>query len=288
MEPVVANFNDIDIKIINKHYENFPVASFFLPKNIREHVQNVYAFARAADDIADEGELTRKQRSQQLQKFYANLDLIAHNQLTNNQLFEQLKTTIHNCNIPIGLFYKLLDAFSSDLNYHEYKNFNELEFYCQRSANPIGRILLYIHNQYSDQKAILSDKICTALQLINILQDFNHDLLERDRCYIPLGDIQRYNLSIIELKNNQQTPNKAALFSFQLLRARNILNEGQKLLNLIQGRLRFEVKLIIKSAYTMLEKLDNRQDIHYRPHLTKLDFMIIFFKALIHANRNQR
>ena len=149
------------------HYENFPVASLLLPVRLRRPVEAIYRFARSADDIADEGTLTDAERLAGLAAYRAELDRIESGENSSNQLFGDLADVIRTWKLPIDLFRDLLDAFAQDVVKKRYDDYAQLLDYCRRSANPVGRLMLRLYKADTPANLELSDKICTALQLIN-------------------------------------------------------------------------------------------------------------------------
>ena len=147
----VGNVTKQSLDHASHHYENFPVASVFLPKNLREPISLIYSFARQADDFADEGNLTVKQRLELLDEFKSELDLLQAYINPNRAFFLVLGRTIRDKKLPFAPFYDLLDAFSQDVVKTRYQNYSEVIDYCKRSANPIGRLLLHLY-QASNQK----------------------------------------------------------------------------------------------------------------------------------------
>ena len=179
------------------HYENFPVASFLLPPALRGPIAAIYHFARSADDFADEGDAPAEVCLAQLDVYRAELDAIAKGLPTKHPIFLALRPVIHQHQLPLQLFYDLLDAFSQDVVKQRYANFAELSDYCARSANPIGRLLLQLFGQTNALQLAQSDAICTALQLINHWQDVGIDAAkgEAGRIYLPQDELVRYGVS---------------------------------------------------------------------------------------------
>ena len=170
---VVTQQGEIDslkvdsIRFSQEHYENFPVASIVLPKHLRDPIALIYTFARQADDFADEGQHKPEWRLAKLQGFKDELDLIGSNIRTKSPFFTELGNMIRKNELPLAPFHDLLDAFSQDVNKARYTNFFELLDYCRRSANPIGALLLHLFKKATPENLVYSNKICTALQLIN-------------------------------------------------------------------------------------------------------------------------
>ncbi len=158
-----------------EHYENFPVASILMPRRLRKPVAAIYHFARAADDIADEGDLPDEERLRQLDGFRAELARIAGNETSLTPLFHNLAAEIRQHALPMQPLYDLLDAFSQDVVKKRYADFDELLDYCRRSANPVGTLLLHLYEEATPVNIAYSDAICTSLQLINFWQDVAKD-----------------------------------------------------------------------------------------------------------------
>ena len=154
-----------------EHYENFPVASILLPPHLRQPVETIYRFARSADDIADEGDLTPHERLAALAFYNRELDRIEHSETPENSLFVSLSGVIRDFNLPIEPFRNLLSAFRQDISVTRYNTYTDLLDYCRRSANPVGLLMLHLYKAATDENCRMSNAICTALQLINFWQD---------------------------------------------------------------------------------------------------------------------
>ncbi len=267
--------------LAHTHYENFPVASYFLPKKIRRPIAVIYAFARQADDIADEGNLTTATRLKQLEDYEKSLAEIIQDITPAQPIFIALHDVIKkHPELPISLFFDLLTAFKQDVLKKEYHNFKEVLDYCQHSANPVGRLLLYLTNNASAKNLSYSDNICTALQLINFLQDLGSDLSNRDRCYLPLDEMHTINISREDFKTHQQS---AAIDNFimtQLLRAECLLKNGSPLGKNLKGLFGFEIRVIFNAANTVIQLLKKRRSIYKRPTLKFWHWPAILIAAL--------
>lgn len=241
-------------KLARSHYENFPVASRFLPKKIRRPIAVIYAFARQADDIADEGNMSPLERLEQLEQYGQSLEAIRSDLLPQEPVFVALQDVLKNHPLlPIQLFFDLLTAFKQDVVKSTYKNFEELLAYCQYSANPIGRLLLHLTDNASPENLAYSDNICTALQLINFLQDLKSDLLIRNRRYLPQDELQASSYD--------------AVIHSQLLRAESLLEKGSPLGKNLTGLFGFEIRLIINAGRIIIQCLKNRKYKDERPTL---------------------
>ncbi|NOQ80474.1 MAG: squalene synthase HpnC [Gammaproteobacteria bacterium] len=284
--------------IAQNHYENFPVASKLLNKQLRFPVSAVYAFARSADDFADEGDLSKEQRLSLLDEYNNELNAIEQ-QLTRwsantaanqqqaffhdskNIIFIALADVIHQFKIPVNLFYDLLKAFKQDVITTRYANFNDLLAYCQLSANPVGRILLYLNNSVSEENLTCSDAICTGLQLINFYQDIAQDIDENDRLYLPLDEMKQLAVTENDIKahlNNNQTQ---ALIKQQLLRTQSLYQSGMPLCFNLSGRFALEISMIYMGGKLILDKLEaNTKTIYLRPRLTRFDKLKLIWQGL--------
>lgn len=265
------------------HYENFPVGSIVLPRRLRKPVHAVYAFARTADDIADEGNAESAERLRQLDELKAELDRIAQGGKPQTALMQRLHNeAIEPFQLPLQPFYDLLAAFSQDVVKTRYENFGELIAYCRLSANPVGRIMLHLYGQTDEVSMAQSDGICTALQLINFWQDVAVDW-QKGRVYIPQEDLQKFKVS------EEQIAAGKADFAFQRLmahecqRAFQMLKAGSPLGKTLKGRIGFELRMIIVGGQLILQKLGGcKYDVfNQRPLLDKKDWMIIIKRALM-------
>ncbi len=267
------------------HYENFPVASWLLPPLLRHPIEVIYAFARSADDFADEGSMTVPERLALLQGYQHELDLIASNSGSANPLFIQLAHIIHEHSLPLQLFRDLLDAFIQDVTKTRYANFVELMDYCRRSADPIGRLLLHLYRKASAQNLAQSDSICSALQLINHWQDIAIDWQKGagGRVYLPLDDLTRFGLSENDIAAQNNSEAWRRLMEFQCERARAMMNSGRPLGRSLPGRIGAELRLIIAGGVTILDKIDavHGDIFRRRPQLTKWDWLRIAPRALV-------
>lgn len=274
-------------KLARDHYENFPVASFLLPKYLQDPIAVIYAFARTADDIVDEGDFTIDERLNQLAIFQSYLDnIIAGIQSSQQEfqhIFTALKHVIDTHQLPIELFYDLLKAFKQDITQQDYQTFDELLLYCRYSANPIGRLLLYLTKNASPENITLSDHICTGLQLINFMQDLDSDLQLRNRCYIPKEDLQEFGLSKQHLIHYLEPHRANHLIQFQLKRIQALYNQGKPLRKKLKGLFGLEIRLIIAGGQEMLNQLKSRSNIYKRSKLDIMSWIKIILNITTHS-----
>lgn len=236
------------------HYENFTVGSYFLPKELRQHICNVYAFSRFADDLADE-EATPENSIKKLNDWEQKLTACYDGNFQ-HPIFVALSETITTFQIPQQLFQNLLMAFKQDQLINRYETFDDLLGYCVNSANPVGRIYLYLFLLADEERFIYADSICTALQLTNFWQDLKIDL-EKGRIYIPLEDLKKFNCSENDLEKNEASLDFRKLMKFEVDRTQQMFDVGKKLLSLVPKQPRFEIQLFIRGGEAILESIRN-------------------------------
>ena len=269
------------LQITRGHYENFPVASWFLPKRYRQPISVIYAFARTADDFADEGDLSESERLEKLHHFDSLLVKIQSGEAVTDPIFIALADVISKHRIPIQLFHDLLTAFKQDVTKQRYTNFGEVMDYCRYSANPVGRLLLYLYGETDERSLTQSDAICSALQLINFYQDIYQDIEENNRVYLPLDEMQKFNVTEEHLKHKTSDSDMQNLMRFQLQRAMKLLNAGAPLGKVLKGRIGFELRMVILGGSRIVQKLsENPHNVFARPRLNKKDIIWMCWKAL--------
>ena len=270
-------------KIARRHYENFPVASLFLPHDLRPHVSCIYAFARTADDFADEGGWGPEERLQKLDEWGAKLqDCYAGN--ARDPIFVALADTVRRYGIPRKPLADLLDAFRADVTKNRFSTFEEVLEYCRKSANPVGQLVLYLFNNANDRTFLLSDNICTALQLANFWQDVAVDMA-KGRIYIPLEDFDRFGYTESDLVERKVDSRFRSMIEFEVCRTREIFACGKPLLKEATPRLRFELELTYRGGIAILDMISSAKFgydvLTRRPALSSLDRVVLLFKALM-------
>ena len=257
-----------------RHYENFPVASLLLPKRLRRPISVIYAFARHADDLADEGNASAQQRLQALDDFGGRLDAAAQGQAQpDDPLFTALADILARYRLPVILFHDLLHAFRMDVTKTRYADVEEVLHYCRYSANPVGRLLLHLQSAASPENLRDSDAICTALQLINFLQDIDQDYSENNRIYLPVDEMARRGITERDLQQRLTTPALRALIDDQIDRARCLMLSGAPLALRLGGRFGLELRMIVLGGLCVLRRLERRRDnVFTRPRLTGRDW----------------
>ncbi len=246
--------------IARKHYENFPTASKLLNAKLRPAVAAIYAFARHADDLADEGDAPAATRLKQLDAWETLLERCEQDQAIDQPIFQALSDSIERFDLDIEELNNLLIAFRMDVTIHAYSSLDELLFYCKHSANPVGRLMLQLHNIREPAAILCSDHICTSLQLINFWQDLSIDL-PRGRCYLPEDWLQEFNLSgqqLLDAQVNSLTLQPA--LHKAIAETRNMLESGLPLLAMIPFRLRLQIAATIHAGRLMLDRIEGLND----------------------------
>ncbi len=265
------------------HYENFPVGSLALPRRLRRPVHAVYAFARYADDLADEGNAAAHERLAALDGLARELDRMAAGETLQLPLMQRLyDEAVRPFALPLAPFYDLLSAFKQDVEITRYQNYAELADYCRRSANPVGRIMLHLFGQTDALSVAQSDGICTALQLINFWQDVAIDW-QKGRVYLPQEDMARFGVSEAQIAEGRADAAFQRLMAFECQRAFKMLKAGSPLGKSLGGRLGFELRMIVVGGQLVLQKLDGA---HYdvfrqRPVLGWKDGLIMIKRAAL-------
>lgn len=269
------------LALANTHYENFPVASFLLPMRLRKPIGLIYAFARNADDFADEGDLLPERRLALLAGYRQQLDKIGAGEIPDDALFVSLAEIIKQYKLPIQLFHDLLDAFSQDVVKSRYENFGEVMDYCRRSANPIGRLLLHLYGEVDERNLAYSDAICSSLQLINFWQDVAIDY-KKDRIYLPQDELRKFGVTEAQIASGNPGGNWWTLMQFQIDRSRRLLQAGAPLGLVLKGRIGLEMRSIIAGGETILRKLHRHHGdmFNHRPVLRPWDWAYMTYRAL--------
>ena len=263
------------------HYENFPVASWLLPKHLRRPVEAIYRFARSADDIADEGDAQPAERLAQLAAYHASLDCIENGDTPTDPVFGPLAEAIRTHAIPLAPFRDLLSAFAQDVEKTRYANFGEVMDYCRRSANPVGRLMLHLYGDHDPRHLAYSDAICSSLQLINFLQDIAVDF-EKDRIYLPQDELATFHVSETQIAEGDTRGMWHTMMHKQIERTRKLLQAGAPLGRQLKGRIGLELRVTIRGGETILRKLHADPGCVFlnRPVLTKKDWISMLGRAL--------
>jgi phytoene synthase len=277
-------------RLAKAHYENFPVGRL-VPREMQRHVHAVYAFARHADDLADEGYagaredgrdvMTPAERLAALDDWERQL-LALPGSPGLHPIFVALHETIRELGLPASLFTDLLSAFKQDVVKRRYADLAEVLDYCRRSANPIGRLVLLLHGVREERLHALSDRICTALQLANFWQDVGVDL-KKDRIYLPEDERESHGVSEKSLFAHEADAAYKALLKFQVGRTQEIFDQGEPLTHELRGKLRVEIRLTWLGGTTILRKIEAQDydTLNHRPKLGKVDMAMLLARALV-------
>jgi hydroxysqualene synthase len=243
-------------RIARDHYENFPVASRLLPKAMRPHIAAVYAFARAADDFADEGTIEPAERYRRLDAWKARLHAPSPDPAStdaDDRVFAAVAQTRQQCGLEMAPFDDLLSAFRQDVETRRYATWSGVLDYCRRSANPVGRLVLGIAGHRGAAVEQASDALCTALQLANFWQDFGVDF-RRGRIYLPAEISGRRRAQEGDLAAGRWTAEWRESLDEAVRRTRVLFADGRPVADLVAGRLRFELRLTWLGGMLILER----------------------------------
>ena len=265
-------------RVARRHYENFPVASLLLPKRLRPHVAAIYAFARQADDFADEPSYEGR-RAGLLEDWRRRLNAAAAGE-AGDPVFIALSSTIVSQRLPVGLLHDLISAFEQDTRVGSYATFADLLAYCRLSANPVGRLILHLAGRATEPLLEQSDAICTALQLANFWQDVAIDQA-KGRCYIPREDLVRFRCPPEALAAGRAEAGFVEVMRFEVNRTRDMFRKGSALPRAVGGRLGFELKLVLLGGLRILERIESAgYDVfRKRPTLGAPDWVLLLMRA---------
>jgi squalene synthase HpnC len=239
--------------LAHTHYENFSVVSALLPRRLRQDFCNIYAFCRIADDLGDE--VPDKQQSLRLLARFRDqtVDLFAGR--VSSIVFAALEATVSRHQIPIDPFLDLIDAFEQDQRVDRYETYQQLRDYCRRSADPVGRLVLYMSGYRDPQRQQLSDCTCTALQLANFWQDVRRDLTDRNRIYLPRETMDQFHVTESQLKGGLCDDNYRRCIRFEVDRAAELFDQGEALLPLLDEQVRSQVALFGQGGRAILQAI---------------------------------
>jgi squalene synthase HpnC len=266
------------------HYENFPVASVLVPARLRPAVVAIYRFARAADDLADEGAATPEERVAALDAFDRELDRIERGETPAEPPFPALAFAIREHGLPLPPFHDLVSAFRQDVSVKRYANFDEVLDYCRRSANPVGRLLLCLYRAETPANLAASDAVCTGLQLTNFWQDIAIDW-KKDRVYLPQDDLRSFGVGEKQIEEARADGAWRALLAFEVARARRLLHGGRPLARALPWRVGLELSAIMSGGLRILDRIDavGGDVFAHRPVLATADWLVVGWRALVPA-----
>jgi squalene synthase HpnC len=268
--------------LTKSHYENFPVGSFLAPAALQASIHSLYAFMRTADDFSDENRRPgdEPERLAYLASWERMLSDCERGQAA-HPIFIALRRTLETHRLPVEWLRDLLHAFKLDVTVRRYRAYEDVLAYCRYSANPVGRLILTLFGYRDEERYALSDAICTGLQLANHWQDVAVDLL-KDRVYLPQEHLDRFGLSIEDLKAHRYGEPFRRLMAFEVESARALFVRGRPLPERVTGRLKIELRLTWSGGVAVLDKI---QAVDYdvfkrRPTVTKRDWLKLGLLAL--------
>ena len=275
-------------RVARTHYENFPVASWLLPPRMRPHVAALYAFARTADDFADEGRRPCAERLRLLDDWQSRLHACVTECAAGDRVFVALGATIRACHLPMSLFDDLLSAFRQDITTHRYDTWGSLLDYCRRSANPVGRLVLRIAGHDDERLDRSSDALCTALQLTNFWQDLDRDW-QNGRLYVPLDAVEAEGARLPDLDDRRVTEAWRRALHRVAERTRTSFDEGRYVCDRVGGRLRHELRVTWLGGTRILDRLEraNYDVFTRRPALGMADALPLMGRALVWSMRRE-
>jgi phytoene synthase len=283
-------------RLTRAHYENFPVASRLISAKMRPHIAALYAFARTADDFADEGRRTAEERLRLLDDWQNRLhacveerDVAVCRPDSVEEVFVALGATIRDCNLPVSLFDDLLSAFRQDITTHRYQTWDAVLDYCRRSANPVGRLVLRIAGYDDRELDRSSDALCTALQLTNFWQDLDRDW-QKGRLYVPLDDLDEYHAHVQDLDAGRLTEPWQRALRDAARRTRELFQSGRHVCDGVGGRLRYELRLTWLGGTRILDRLEHVDyDVFMsRPTLGLADIPVLVSRAMLWPTGSRR
>jgi len=267
-------------RLARSHYENFSVASWFLPERLRQHFFNIYSYCRISDDLGDEvGD--PEASLQLLDAWQEELDA-CYDASPRHPVFVALTETVRKFDIPKQPFADLLTAFRQDQNVQRYETFEALLGYCRYSANPVGHLVLYLCGYRDAERQALSDYTCTALQLANFWQDVSVDYA-KGRIYLPLEDMRRYKVGEEDIAADQNTPAFRAMMKFEVQRARDWFKQGWPLAGRVDRELAIDIELFSRGGQEILNAIETQDYavLGRRPAISKTRKMALVARAAV-------
>jgi squalene synthase HpnC len=266
-------------RLAETHYENFHVASWFLPKRLRPHFHSIYAYCRISDDLGDEVG-NREQSLALLDLWGQELDACYRGE-AQHPVFVALADTIRICDIPKEPFADLLVAFRQDQMVTRFESMDDVLAYCRYSANPVGRLVLYACGYRDAERFALSDHTCSALQLANFWQDVSVDY-EKDRIYFPLVDMRRFGVEEAIIASRNFTPQFRDLMRYEVDYTRQMFAAGMPLIGKVDRELALDLDLFSRGGLEILNAIE-QQDynvLRARPSISKGRKIALMLRAL--------
>jgi squalene synthase HpnC len=268
-------------RLARTHYENFSVATWFLPRRLRQHFFNVYAYCRISDDLGDE--TGNPQTSLKLLDEWQSELNACYAGTPRHPVFVALAGTVREFLIPQHEFSDLLTAFRQDQTVTRYETFDDLLGYCHNSANPVGHLVLYLCGYRDPERQQLSDYTCTALQLANFWQDVSVDY-EKGRIYLPVEDMRRFGVSEADLANKNNSKAFREMMRFEVERARDWFERGLPLADKVDRELAIDIELFTRGGQEIVNAIE-RQDyavLGRRPVISRSRKLALVARAALH------
>jgi squalene synthase HpnC len=278
--PSLAEAQKYCRRLARTHYENFSVATWFLPRSLRQHFFNIYAYCRISDDLGDEtGDSQASLRL--LDEWEAELNGCYAGQ-PRHPVFVALAETVQTLDIPRQPFADLLKAFRQDQTVNRYARFEDLLAYCRYSANPVGHLVLYVCGYRDTERQALSDFTCTALQLANFWQDVSVDY-SKGRIYLPLEDLNRFGVAQTDIASAQNTPAFCEMMRFEVNRTRDWFQQGLPLIAEVNRELAIDVELFSRGGQEILRAIErqNYKILGQRPTISKMRKLALLARAAL-------
>tara|TARA_B100001113_G_C21065701_1_gene603288 strand:- start:10 stop:1014 length:1005 start_codon:yes stop_codon:yes gene_type:complete len=273
-------------KIAKSNYENFIISNWFTPKEIKQHIQNIYAFCRYGDDLGDDAPFPPKERILLLNEWMDDLERgygsknDPWNGSPRHPIIKAVSHTAKEFKIPITPFKRLIEAFKFDQEKTRYNNYKELKNYCIHSADPVGHLFLYIYGYKDEKLQLISDNTCTALQLANHWQDVDRDL-DQNRIYMPIEDMEQFGYSLEDYQNRIVNDEWRALMRFQVDRARKLFEKGSELWEMVDSRLVVDLRMFTMGGLAVLDSIEAQgyDTWSKRPKISKLKQFKMLMKS---------
>jgi len=265
-------------RLAKSHYENFSVATWFLPKRLRQHFYNVYAYCRISDDLGDE--VGDPQQSLELLDQWAAELNACYAGSPKHPVFVALAETVKQFSIPQHEFSDLLIAFRQDQTITRFETFDDILAYCRYSANPVGHLVLYLCGYSDAERQQISDYTCTALQLANFWQDVFVDY-GKGRIYLPLEDLRRFGVSGEDIAQRRATPQFVAMMKFEVERARDWFARGLPLVKMVNRELAIDLELFSRGGQEILNAIERQgyDVLRARPAISKSRKLMLVLRA---------
>ena len=281
--PSQADAREYCRRLARSHYENFSVASWFLPVRLRQHFFNVYAYCRISDDLGDEvGDSGASLQLLDQWESELNACYDGHHTRPRHPVFVALAKTVREFEIPKHEFADLLTAFRQDQSISRYETFNDLLGYCRYSANPVGHLVLYLCGYRDSERQLLSDYTCTALQLANFWQDVSADFA-KGRIYLPLEDLRRFGVSEEMIRDGENSSAFREMMRFEVERAREWFTQGLPLIAKVDRTLATDIELFSRGGQEILNAIErqNYAVLGRRPAISKARKLALVARAAL-------